>query len=94
MLAGLFGYSLVQAVRGPHPGVLAWSSAGRYVAGATVAAAGLYQLTATKRRWLARCTEPRLTVRPYPGALLAGAEHGGCCVACCWTLMIAFALSP
>lgn len=91
MLAGLAGYSLVQATRGLHLGALAWSSAGRYVAGASVAAAGLYQLTDAKRRWLARCTAPELHLRRYriAGALLAGAEHGGCCVACCWTLMAA-----
>jgi predicted metal-binding membrane protein len=89
MLAGLVGYSLIQAIRGLHLGALAWSSAGRPVAGASVAAAGLYQLTDVKRRSLARCTGPDL--RPggpdLPGALLAGAEHGGCCVACCGTLM-------
>lgn len=91
MLAGLAGYSLVQAGRGLHVGALAWSSAGRYLAGASVVAAGLYQLTAAKHRWLARCTEPE---RHPPsdrvaGALRAGAEHGGCCVACCGTLMAA-----
>jgi predicted metal-binding membrane protein len=91
MLAGLTGYSLVQAARGLHLSTLAWSSAGRYVAAASVAAAGLYQLTETKHRWLARCTAPELD-RPghgLAGGLLAGAEHGGCCVACCWTLMAA-----
>lgn len=91
MLAGLGGYALVQAVRGLHPSVLSWSSAGRYVAGAAVAAAGLYQLTAGKRRWLARSTAPDLAPdgRRLAGALLAGLEHGRCCVACCWTLMVA-----
>ncbi len=91
MLAGLVGYSLVQAVRGLNLGALAWSSAGRYVAGGSVVAAGLYQLTDSKRRWLARCTapEPHPPRRGSAGALLAGAEHGGCCAACCWTLMAA-----
>jgi hypothetical protein len=91
MLAGLLGYALVQAARGPQLGVLAWSSAGRYLAGAAIVAAGLYQLTATKRRWLARCTAAELPHRRDgpSGVLLAGLEHGGCCVACCWTLMIA-----
>jgi hypothetical protein len=91
MLAGLVGYSLVQAARGMHLGALAWSSTGRYVAGASVVAAGLYQLTDAKRRWLARCTASEF--HPPGGRLadapLAGAEHGGCCVACCWTLMAA-----
>jgi predicted metal-binding membrane protein len=91
MLAGLAGYACVQAVRALDVGALSWASAGRYLAGAVVVAAGLYQLTPVKRRWLARCTTPQ---RPLPrpgisGALRAGAGHGICCVACCWTLMVA-----
>jgi hypothetical protein len=91
MLAGLVGYSVIQGTRGLHLGALAWSSAGRYVAGVSVAAAGLYQLTDAKRRWLGRCTGKDL---PLPrdgiaGALLAGIQHGVCCVACSWTLMAA-----
>jgi predicted metal-binding membrane protein len=91
MVAGLTGYSLVQAGRNLHVGALAWSSAGRYVAGACVVAAGLYQLTDAKYRWLARCTatEPHSPSHSVAGALRLGAEHGGCCVACCWTLMAA-----
>jgi predicted metal-binding membrane protein len=91
LLAGLAGYAVVQGVRGLQLGALAWSSAGRYVAGASVVAAGVYQLSATKRRWLARCTTPELAAsrRGIAGPLLAGVEHGGCCVACCWTLMVA-----
>jgi hypothetical protein len=91
MLAGVAAYGVVEGIRALHPHALGWSSAGRYVAGGGVAAAGLYQLTAVKRRWLARCTAPDL---PVPGggsaaALRAGIGHGGCCVACCWTLMAA-----
>ena len=91
VLAGLVGYLLVQAVRGLDVGALAWSSAGRYVAGASVVAAGLYQLTDSKRRWLARCAAPELRPPRHgrAGALQDGLEHGGCCVACCWTLMAA-----
>jgi predicted metal-binding membrane protein len=91
MLAGLVGYGLVAGTRGLSIGALAWSSAGRYVAGAAVAAAGVYQLSGAKRRWLARCRAPRRSLEGADGAraLLAGAEHGGCCVACCWTLIAA-----
>ena len=91
MLAGLAGYALVEAVRGGHAGALGWSSAGRYLAAATILAAAAYQLTAAKRRWLARCIDPDLPSPPgrAVGALRAGLEHGGCCVACCWTLMVA-----
>jgi Predicted metal-binding integral membrane protein (DUF2182) len=91
LLAGLAGYACVQAVRGLDAAALGWTSAGRYVAGAALIGAGLYQLTATKRRWLARCVA-REAHLPHPGvtgALHAGARHGVCCVACCWTLMVA-----
>lgn len=91
LLAGLAAYGVVESLRALHAGVLGWSSAGRYLAAAGIVAAGLYQLTAVKRRWLERCIAPEL---PAPGrgpaaTLRAGLEHGGCCVACCWTLMVA-----
>jgi predicted metal-binding membrane protein len=91
MLAGLAGYLVVEAVRGLDVGALAWSSAGRWVAGLAVVAAGVYQLTGVKRRWLARCTSTDVRFGRFnaAGALPAGAEHGGCCVACCGTLMVA-----
>jgi predicted metal-binding membrane protein len=91
MLAGLAGYACVEAARALDVGALGWASAGRYVAAAAVVAAGLYQFTAVKRRWLERCTAPeRHLPRPgIAGALGAGAAHGVCCVACCWTLMVA-----
>ncbi len=91
MAAGLFGYGLVQGVRALDAGVLGWAHAGRWLAAAALLAAAAYQLTPLKRRWLARCTDPRLP-RPRPGvrgALAGGLEHGGCCVACCWNLMAA-----
>jgi hypothetical protein len=92
ILAGLAGYSLVQAVRSLHVHALAWSAAGSYVAGAAIAAAGLFQLSAAKRRWLGRCRNPDLTGQGrggVAGALAVGVRHGGCCLACCWTLMVA-----
>jgi predicted metal-binding membrane protein len=78
-------------VRALNAGALSPTSAGRYVAAAAVLGAGLYQFTPVKRRWLERCTAPgRHLPRPGPaGALRAGAQYGVCCVACCWTLMVA-----
>ena len=91
LLAGLVGYAWVQGVRALDLGALGWTSAGRYLAAAVVVGAGLYQLTPLKRRWLERCVAPaRHLPRPgVAGALRAGAGHGVCCVACCWTLMVA-----
>jgi predicted metal-binding membrane protein len=91
MLAGFAAYGAVVGIRGLHVDGLGWSSGGRYIAAGGIVAAGLYQLTGIKRRWLARCIAPEL---PVPGrgpaaALQAGLAHGGCCVACCWNLMAA-----
>jgi predicted metal-binding membrane protein len=91
LVAGLAGYACVQGVRALNLHALGWASAGRYVAAATVIAAGLYQLTPVKRRWLQRCIASHRHL-PDPGlwgALRAGAGYGVCCVACCWTLMVA-----
>jgi predicted metal-binding membrane protein len=92
MAAGLIGYGLVEGVRGLHVGALGWAAAGRYLAAVAVAAAGLYQLTHAKRRWLERCT--CLAHNPDPGvssleSLRSGLDHGRSCVACSFTLMIA-----
>jgi predicted metal-binding membrane protein len=79
-------------------GVLAWDRAGRWVAGATLVAAALYELTPFKNVCLAKCRSPLgflLTCwRNGPaGALRMGAVHGAWCVGCCWALMAAlFAL--
>jgi predicted metal-binding membrane protein len=91
LLAGLAGYACVQAVRALDVGALGWTSAGRYVAAAVVLGAGLYQLTPVKRRWLKRCVagERHLPRSGTAGALRAGAGYGVCCIACCWTLMVA-----
>ena len=90
MIAGLAGYAVIVAVRSGHSSAFAWSAGGRYLAGGAVVAAGLFQLTDFKRRWLARCTAgtPRLPRTDTARVFLAGAEHGGCCVACCWHLMV------
>lgn len=91
MLAGLLGYWLVESIRSLHIALLAWASGGRYVAGAVILAAGLYQFSPSKRRWLRRCAQPALRSPSagLAGALRAGVEHGRCCVGCCWTLMVA-----
>lgn len=91
MAAGLTGYALVAGVRSLHLSLLAWASAGRWLAGGALVAAGLYQLTGAKRHWLGRCVAPGRARSPHrsAGALLAGLEHGGCCVVCCWNVMAA-----
>ncbi len=68
------------------------------MAGAAIAAAGLYQLTPLKEACLRHCRGPlRYIVGGWRegrlGALRMGSEHGLYCVGCCWGLMLAlFAL--
>ena len=83
--AGLVAYALIEGVRALHLGFLAWDEAGRYVAGAAILAAALFQVTPVKDACLRRCRDPR--------AARNGVEHGLHCIACCWALMAAlFAL--
>ena len=57
-LQGLAGYAVVVAVRSAHPGALAWSAEGRYLAGGVVAAAGARPAQRREAPWLARCATP------------------------------------
>ena len=87
---GLAAYGLFRLVSSFDIAWLAWDEAGPLVAGGVIAAAGLYELTPPKRRFLRRC---RSTRHPDGGALGAGLENGVYCLGCCWTLMaVLFAL--
>ena len=92
---GVLAYALVEGARSLDPGVLAWDRAGRYVAGAVLLVAALYELTSAKRRCLRHCRDARL-LRPrsgVAGALTMGVEQGGFCVGCSGVLRAAlFAL--
>jgi predicted metal-binding membrane protein len=92
-LFGLAAYGVFQLIRELDPAFLKWSAQGPIVAGAAVAAAGLYQLSPLKRVCLRHCRSPlhflmREWRRGPAGAFLAGAEHGGFCAGCCWALML------
>jgi len=67
-------------------------SRSRWLSGAVLLAAGLYQLTPLKNVCLAHCRSPTSFLsrhwRPHRfGALRLGAMHGAYCVGCCWMLM-------
>ncbi len=78
--------------------VLAWDEAGRWVAGATIVFAAIYELTPLKDVCLGKCRSPLGFLLGAwrdgrAGALRMGAGHGAWCVGCCWALMAAlFAL--
>ncbi len=72
--------------------VLAWDEAGRWVAGATLVVAAIYELTPLKDVCLGKCRSPLGFLLGAwrdgrAGALRMGAEHGAWCVGCCWALM-------
>jgi predicted metal-binding membrane protein len=96
--AGLLAYAAIEAVRSLDPAFLGWEEAGRYVAAAVIAAAGLFQLTTAKCACLRRCRARGafLTGRwriGRLGAVWMGMEHGAFCIGCCWALTAAlFAL--
>jgi predicted metal-binding membrane protein len=63
------------------------------IAGAAIAAAGIYQLTPLKRVCLRHCRSPLHYVMGgwrsgRFGAVKMGLEHGAFCVGCCWGLML------
>jgi predicted metal-binding membrane protein len=73
-------------------GVLSWDRAGRWVAGATLIVAAVYELTPAKDVCLGKCRSPLGFLlgawRDGPtGALGMGVRHGAWCVGCCWALM-------
>jgi predicted metal-binding membrane protein len=91
---GLLGYAAIEGVRSLDVAFLAWEEAGRYVAAAAIAGAGVYQLTTPKGAFLRRCRDRHAFLREHwrpgrPGALLMGVEHGRACVGCSWALMAA-----
>jgi len=65
----------------------------RWVSGAVVIAAGLYQMSPLKNACLSHCRSPAefLSRNWRPGALGAlrlGLIHGAWCIGCCWMLMV------
>ena len=75
--------------------VLAWDRAGRWVAGATLIVAAVYELTPLKDVCLGKCRSPLGQLLGswrdgWSGALRMGVKNGGWCVGCCWALMASF----
>jgi predicted metal-binding membrane protein len=95
---GLAAYALYAWLASVSPDFLSWDRGGRYLAGAVILAAAIYQLTAAKDACLTKCRTPMDFILGrmrygYGGALRTGVEHGAWCVGCCWALMAAlFAL--
>ena len=75
--------------------MLSWDRAGRWVAGATLLIAAVYELTPLKDACLGKCRSPLGLLLGswrdgWSGALRMGVKSGAWCVGCCWALMTSF----
>jgi predicted metal-binding membrane protein len=89
---GVFAFAVASEGGRIAGGVLAWDRAGRWVAGATLIVAAVYELTPLKDVCLGKCRSPLGFLlgswrRGRSGALAMGAKHGAWCIGCCWALM-------
>jgi predicted metal-binding membrane protein len=90
--AGLAAFTLAATVRRISGDVLAWDRTGRWVAGATLVVAAVYELSPLKDVCLGKCRSPLgFLLGSWRdgrwGALRMGAKHGAWCIGCCWALM-------
>jgi predicted metal-binding membrane protein len=97
-VAGVVAFAVATAGGRAADGILTWDRTGRWVAGATLIVAAVYELTPLKDVCLGKCRSPlgallgswRSGAR---GAVSMGARNGAWCVGCCWALMLSlFAL--
>jgi predicted metal-binding membrane protein len=90
--AGVIAFAAAVAGGRVTGDVLAWDRAGRWVAGATLVLAAVYQVTPLKDACLGKCRSPLgFLLGSWRGGLLGaaemGAKNGAWCVGCCWALM-------
>jgi predicted metal-binding membrane protein len=91
-VAGIAAWTMALGISQLAGDALAWGNAGRWLAGATVVVASVYELTPLKDVCLGKCRSPlgfllgswRDGLR---GGLRMGAKNGAWCVGCCWALM-------
>jgi predicted metal-binding membrane protein len=93
--AGVLAFGLALAGDRAPGDVFAWDNAGRWIAGATLLVAAVYELTPLKDVCLGKCRSPLGlllgTWRDGPtGAVQMGLKNGAWCVGCCWALMASF----
>ena len=88
----------VAAGGGVWSSILAWDRAGRWVTGAVLIGAAVYELTPLKDVCLGKCRSPLgFLLGSWRGgaygAMQMGVRHGAWCIGCCWALMLSlFAL--
>ena len=92
ILAGIAALAVGGAVGVVSGGVLEFDRAGRWIAGATLVVAAVYEVTPLKDVCLGRCRSPLGFLLGswrdgVTGALQMGMKNGVWCVGCCWALM-------
>jgi predicted metal-binding membrane protein len=90
--AGILAFAIAAAGDQIAGDVVSWNRAGRWVAGATLVVAAVYELTPLKDVCLGKCRSPLGFLLGswrdgWSGALQMGAKNGAWCVGCCWALM-------
>ena len=90
--AGVAAWTIALGTSRLAGAALAWGNAGRWLAGATVIVAAVYELTPLKDVCLGKCRSPLgFLVGSWRdglgGGLRMGAKNGAWCVGCCWALM-------
>jgi predicted metal-binding membrane protein len=89
---GVIAFVAANAANWTGGHVLAWDRAGRWIAGATLLVAALYELTPLKDVCLGKCRSPLGFLlgswrEGWSGGLRMGLKAGAWCVGCCWALM-------
>jgi predicted metal-binding membrane protein len=89
---GVVAFAVASAGGRVSGGLFAWDRAGRWIAGATLIVAAVYELTPLKDVCLGKCRSPLgFLLGSWRsgrfGALQMGARHGAWCTGCCWALM-------
>ena len=90
--AGLVAFGIGAMARLVLGDALSWDRAGRTIAGVTLAAAAVYELTPLKDVCLGHCRTPLGALLGSwrdgsLGAVRMGVRNGAWCVGCCWALM-------
>ena len=90
--AGLGAYGLFRAGKSLFGGELAWGAGGRWLAGAVLVAAAVYEVTPLKDVCLRKCRSPvGFLVGSWRegriGAVEMGSRSAAWCMGCCWALM-------
>lgn len=91
-VAGVIAFVLANLAHRAGGRALAWDHAGRWIAGATLLGAAVYQFTPLKAVCLRKCRSPLGFLlsawrEGSTGALKMGVRNGAWCAGCCWALM-------